>query len=186
VVGVIVAILGAGGHGMDIADIAEALDYSPDMYDDNPDLKHPAIKIAVGRGLPYVIGVNSPKTRRLIAAQLPAGWNLGHPTVTGWPMNKGGLVVGAHTSIGPKVTVGAHVHIGAGCTITRTSVGSWTTIGPGVNVAGNVEIGKGVFIGVGATVRDFIKIGHGATIGAGANVVDSVPAGVTVKGNPAR
>ena len=168
----IVAVLGAGGHGQDIAAIAEALGHEIIWFDDY--MSGPGR--CATRHLPddhlYVVGVNDPATRRRLAA----GSNpvtLVHPTATVadsadiFP----GCVVGAGTHIGPEVTLGDHVHVGAGCTLTRTTIGAYTTVSPGVDIAGDVTIGEECLIGVGATVSNLVHIGDRVTIGAGAVVV---------------
>lgn len=173
-----VAILGFGGHGQDIADIAVACKMFPLPYDDGANTY--AKTSTVGDQL-YVVGVNDPATRRSLAVGSRAA-RLVHPTATvsrsaiGGP----GVVVGANTTIGPGTVLGAHVHVGAGCTITRTSVGAYTTIAPGVHIAGDVQIGEECFLGVGAVVRNLITIGDRAVIGAGAVVVRNVADGETV------
>ncbi len=99
-----------------------------------------------------------------------------------------GAVVGAGTTIGPDVTLGRHTHIGAGCTITRTTIGDYCQIAPGVDIAGDVTIGDRVFVGVAATIANLVTIGDDAVIGAGAVVLPNttVPAGETWVGVPAR
>jgi UDP-3-O-[3-hydroxymyristoyl] glucosamine N-acyltransferase len=174
-----VAILGAGGHGRDIAAICQAGGDPVEFFDDYLDGFRATSK-AFGQ---HLIGINDPNTRRLVALERPDhATHAVHPTAD-FPslyLWNPGIVVGARTCIGPDVILGEHVHIGAGCTITRTTVGAFTTIGPGVNIAGDVKIGEGVLVGVGAVVSNLVTIGDGAVIGAGAVVVRDVAAGETV------
>lgn len=70
-------------------------------------------------------------------------------------------------------------------------IGDYVTFAPGVKCNGNVVIEDHVYIGTGAILKQGkpgapLVIGRGAVIGMGAVVTKSVPAGVTVVGNPAR
>ena len=70
-------------------------------------------------------------------------------------------------------------------------IGDYVTFAPGVKCNGNIHIGDHAYIGTGAIIKQGtpdkpLVIGKGAVIGMGAVVTKSVPAGVTVVGNPAR
>ena len=101
------------------------------------------------------------------------------------------------------------VHVGAGTCIDQgrhrpTLIRSGTRVDNLVHIAHNVQVGRhcliiahtmlagSVVIGdhahvaPGALVRDWRNVGERATVGLGAVVVKDVPAGATVKGNPAR
>lgn len=70
-------------------------------------------------------------------------------------------------------------------------VGDYVTFAPGVKCNGNVHIEDHAYIGTGAVIKQGtpkrpIVIGKGAVVGMGAVVTKSVPAGVTVIGNPAK
>lgn len=69
-------------------------------------------------------------------------------------------------------------------------LGDYVTFAPSVKCNGNVHIEDHVYIGTGAIIHQGkpsrpIKIGKGAIIAAGAVVTKSIPAGITVFGNPA-
>jgi serine acetyltransferase len=174
-----VHILGNGGHGRDLADIVRAAGAVPSMHDDD-----------LGPPLPgdvsYLIGIADPHARA--ARDYPGNqpYSVRHPSVIGFAACGFGVVIGAGTTIGPDVTLGRHTHIGAGCTITRTTIGDYCQIAPGVDIAGDVTIGDRVFIGVGATIRNLVSIGDDVTVGAGAVVLHDVPDGYTVAGIPAK
>jgi len=172
-----VAILGAGGHGHDIAGIARALGHTVLWFDDQDDWR---TTNTVG-DLPYVVGVNNPAVRRRLAVGV-SPVTLVHPTATIDPSTilEAGCVVGAGTHIGPDCYLGRHTHVGPGCTLTRTNVGEFVTISPGVDIAGDVLVGNDVLIGVGASVANLVGVGHDAVVGAGAVVVRDVRAGETV------
>lgn len=107
------------------------------------------------------------------------------------------------------VVLGEGVHVGANACIDR---GSWRdtyiyygtridnlvhvahncVLGRGVVVvaqaelSGSVVVGGGAWISPRACVKERLRIGARALVGMGAVVIDSVPADVTVAGNPAR
>lgn len=183
----IVAIMGCGGHGQDIAAIARSCGHDVRFYDDRPSSGHaPCSAVAH----PFAIGVNDPATKRRLSAvgSTPAAPPLVHPTATVDPtalLGKG-VVVGAGTYIGPHTVLDDHVHVGAGCTITRSTVLGCTTIAPGVDIAGDCTVGADVLIGVGARIANLMVVGQRSTVGAGAVVVDHVKAETVVAGVPAK
>ena len=70
-------------------------------------------------------------------------------------------------------------------------IGDFVTFAPSVKCNGNVHIEDHAYIGTGAIIKQGtperpIVIGQGAVVGMGAVVTKSVPAGVTVIGNPAK
>jgi len=69
-------------------------------------------------------------------------------------------------------------------------IGDYVTFAPSVKCNGNVIIEDHVYIGTGTIIHQGkpnkpLKIGKGATIAAGSVITKSVPAGMTVFGNPA-
>ena len=69
-------------------------------------------------------------------------------------------------------------------------IGDYVTFAPAVKCNGNIHVGSHAYIGTGAIIKQGraekpLVIGDGAVIGAGAVVTKSVPAGMTVFGNPA-
>ncbi|WAU73467.1 acetyltransferase [Acinetobacter sp. TR11] len=70
-------------------------------------------------------------------------------------------------------------------------IGDYVTFAPGVKCNGNIHIEDHAYIGTGAIIKQGtpdkpLVIGKGAVVGMGAVVTKSIPAGVTVVGNPAR
>lgn len=70
-------------------------------------------------------------------------------------------------------------------------IGDYVTFAPGAKCNGNIHIEDHAYIGTGAVIKQGtpekpLVIGKGAVVGMGAVVTKSVPAGVTVIGNPAR
>ena len=205
-----VVIIGAGGHGREVADIirhqaqagapVEALGFA----DDNRDLHGQSLG-----GLPVlgdwtwfegvdrqevavVCAVGSPQIcRRLVERAHELG--LSFASVIS-PL--------AHISnlarLGEGVTVFPNVIINTGAFIDSYSilnvavtvshdakVGRYSNINPGVHLAGNVTIGEGCYIGMGTNVIQGRTVGAWSVVGAGAAVIRDLPGGVTAVGVPA-
>lgn len=180
----------AGGHGQDVAAIAEAAGWWVRGFLD--ERKGSGI---LGRPylLPvfdsYVLGHNSSVIRERL--DRPEGAvTLIHPSaaVTEDLRASDGVVIGAHCTIGPEVRLGRHTHINGNVFITRARIGDFVTVGPGATICGDVVIGAGVQIGAGAVISNLCEIGPRAVIGAGAVLPPGthVPPNETWVGVPAR
>ena len=102
------------------------------------------------------------------------------------------------SALSPFVTIGSNVRIGKCFQANLYSyvehdcvIGDFVTFAPGVKCNGNIHIQDHAYIGAGAMIKQGtpdqpLVIGRGAVVGMGAVVTKSVPAGVTVVGNPAR
>jgi sugar O-acyltransferase (sialic acid O-acetyltransferase NeuD family) len=139
-----------------------------------------------------VIATGEPDRRGIVARAESAGWRLAtlvHPrahvsrrsSVGEGAVLAPGVVVGAFSEVGEHAVLGRGALVGH-----HTAIEPFATLNPGVNVAGNVRVGEGAFLGMGAVVRDHLTIGESALVAAGAVVVDDVPAGVQVRGLPAK
>jgi UDP-2-acetamido-3-amino-2,3-dideoxy-glucuronate N-acetyltransferase len=104
-----------------------------------------------------------------------------------------GCVVQEYASLGPEVTLGQDVRVGAGARLLGlVRVDRAVTIGPNV-VLGNVgdsargiSVGRSARIDANAIVHPGATIGRGAVVEAGSVVDDDVPAHAVVRGSPAR
>ena len=102
------------------------------------------------------------------------------------------------SALSPFVTIGSNVRIGKCFQANLYSyvehdcvIGDFVTFAPGVKCNGNIHIQDHAYIGAGAMIKQGspgqpLVVGRGAIVGMGAVVTKSVPAGVTVVGNPAR
>lgn len=121
-----------------------------------------------------------------------------------WTIRADNVVVMDHIEIGegaalsPFVSITSNIKIGKCFHANLYSyvehdcvIGDYVTFAPGVKCNGNIHIEDHAYIGAGVVIKQGtpdkpLVIGKGAVVGMGAVVTKSVPAGVTVVGNPAR
>ncbi|MBC9229538.1 acetyltransferase [bacterium SPL81] len=108
------------------------------------------------------------------------------------------IEMGEGAAISPFVSITSNIRIGKCFHANLYSyvehdciIGDYVTFAPGVKCNGNIHIEDHAYIGTGAVIKQGtpdrpLVIGIGAVVGMGAVVTKSVPAGVTVVGNPAR
>lgn len=194
-------ILGAGGHGRVVADIAEALDFNPIQFvDANPnkqknliwdvvavdflDLNDEFEKfVALGDNYLRLEALHSMSTSSVQAAILI------HPraTVSRYVSLGAGSVVMPGAVINAGARLGVGVIANSGCTIDHDCiVGDGVHISPGANIAGGVTIGRASWVGIGACIRQSIVVGANVIVGAGAAVVHDIQDGARVVGIPAK
>lgn len=203
-------IVGAGGHGREVLDVAEAvLAAHPGSFDllgvaDDGDGPFPLLDqrgvahlgpVEALRDLDaaYALGVGDGGRRSALDATLTA-WgrqpcSLVHPLASvGTDVTLGpGAMLAAGARVTTHVVTGRHVHLNVNASLSHDcTAGDHVTLNPGAVVAGTVQLGAGCTIGAGAVVRQGLSIGAGATVGAGAAVVADVAPGTTVVGVPAR
>lgn len=193
-------IIGAGGHGKVVADIAVKSGYEiVGFLDDNacadevcgfPVLGGVAQIPRYRAECRFVIAIGANSTRQVIAAQYDVEWaTLIHPAaVIGADVQLGeGTVVMAAAVINPAAKVGAHCIINTGAVVEHDDrLGDYVHISPKAALGGTVCIGSGSHIGIGACVKNNITITENVQIGAGAVVVKPIKEGGTYVGVPAR
>ena len=131
-------------------------------------------------------------TRCLADSILPWSVQSGSTVITDDVSIGEGAILSHFTLLTCNITVGKYFqanhysHVSHDCVI-----GDYVTFAPGVRCNGNVHIEDHAYIGTNATIKQGtpdapLVIGRGAVIGMGAVVTKSVPADVTVVGNPAK
>jgi len=198
-------ILGAGGHGRVVADLADEsgryqriafLDDTAGAAEKNApwpilgrmsDLSRyrsefEAAFVAVG---------DANKRLELLARAESNGYTIAtlvHPAA--FVSRRAALESGTVVCAGAVVQVNARV--GRGCIVNTGSsidhdcvLGTGVHLCPGAHLAGSVVVGEHTWIGIGASVIQGLSIGSRVTIGAGAAVVANVMNDRTIGGVPA-
>ncbi|WP_180138615.1 NeuD/PglB/VioB family sugar acetyltransferase [Acinetobacter sp. YH12043] len=143
------------------------------------------------------IAIANSKVREKIANRLAADdiklWSISADNVIF--MDDAEIAEGA--ALSPFVTITSNIKIGKCFHANLYSyvehdciIGDFVTFAPSVKCNGNIHIEDHAYIGAGAVIKQGspeqpLIIGRGAIVGMGAVVTKSVPAGVTVVGNPA-
>lgn len=194
-------VLGAGGHGRALAELARLAGYGVVGF---LDARPPAAEVdglpvwpdSAGGPLPcdaagiaFGIGDN---LARLAALQRHA--STAHPVLV---HPRAFVSPSAVVSDGTVVFPGAVVHTAA--RIGRVGIVNSGAIvehdchledavhvAPGAVLCGAVRVGEGTLIGAGAVILPGCAVGARATVGAGAVVTGDVPDRAVVRGNPAR
>lgn len=202
-------IFGAGGHGREIAWLAEQclgneieiihlVDHTDYLQASANGRSVVLLKdCEVYRGSSYVAAVGDSKLRERAAQQCDAvglvATTLFHPRneTSQWIEFGPGSVACANSVLTTNIAIGQHVHVNIGCTISHdVTIGDFSTLSPGVHVSGHVQIGRHVFVGTGANIingnrENPLVIGDEVVVAAGACVTGSVAAGSIVAGVPA-
>lgn len=206
-------IVGAGGHGKVVADVARACGLAPiaaaELHPDphgrvaepggtrvlasQAELlahveRHRALPLE-GDAVVVAIGNNHARLtvhRALAAVARPA---LVHPTATLSPSS----AVGPGTVVLPGAVVNAAARVGEAVILNTRAVvehdcrlGDGVHVSPGAVLCGGVQVDDLAWIGAGSTVIPGVRVGAGAIVGAGAVILADVPAGATIVGNPGR
>lgn len=200
-------ILGAGGHGRAVADLARACGFTVAGFTDrsssagspgNPVLGTDAELAALIRPQQIdggVVGVgNTALVRRaqlydvLVAAGVPQP-ALVHPRAVASPSSEvgAGTVVFAGSVLGSGVGIGMNAVLYSGVVVEHECmIGDHAYLSPGVILSGQVTVEAGAFLGAGAVVLPGLRIGARAVVAAGAVVTADVSPGQIVMGVPAR
>ena len=192
-----IVIIGAGGHGRVVADIAKACGYKEILFLDDADRI-----LAVGKvsdfakykdDASFVVAIGNSKIREKIQSQLlDYGCEivtLKHPlAVIG-----SNVLFGIGTVVMPGVVINNGSRIGDGvilntsCSVDHDNViGDYCHVSVGAHLAGTVHVKEHTWIGAGAVVSNNINVCNECMIGAGAVVIKNIEESGTYVGVPAR
>lgn len=195
-------IIGAGGHGKVLADIAFSMNFWEEICfldDYSKSDRIQSFKI-IGTTLEidkyrdradFIIGIGNNKKREEIFNKLKkfdlSLATLIHPKATiglDVQISEGtvimaGVVINISTKLGKGVIVNTNSSIDHDCIL-----GDFVHVSPGVNIAGNVIIGDRSWLGLGCSVINNLMIYKDVVIGAGALVIRDVSRSGIFKGVP--
>ncbi len=193
-------IIGAGGHGKVVADLALKNRYRDICFlDDSVKGEYigfPVIgtvsdimKYNDGK-TDFLIGIGSNSVRKRIVEKYSVNWiTLIHPSAQiGLNVTVGkGSVVMAGAVINACATVGEHCIINTAAVVEHDNIiGNFAHISPAAALGGTVRVGEETHIGIGAAVINNIDICDRAVVGGGAVVVKNIDCPGTYVGVPAR
>lgn len=196
----VLLLIGAGGHGRAVADLAKTLLQEVVFIDDGfPERKINAEWSIVGalkdvhlHDGPICVTVGNNDARETLWERFGytrATTPLVHPSaVISTRANFGpGTVVMPGTIVNYGTSFGRGAIINTGAQIDHDCVlGDMVHVSPGAILAGGVTVGNKSWIGAGAVIIEKIHIGRDVVVGAGSVVIDNLPDSARVAGVPAR
>ncbi len=195
-----IVIIGSGGHGKVVADLAMKTGYTDISFIDDRATDECLGRPIVGKieniydfndgntGFIVAIGNNSIRKRIVETHDVP--WvSLIHPSAQiGYGVTIGkGTVIMPCAVINTCASVGDHCIVNSGAIVEHENViEDFAHISPNVALGGAVHIGKSCHVGIGASVKNNIRICDNTVIGAGAVVVRNINESGTYIGIPAK
>lgn len=183
-----IIIIGCGGHGKVIADIAVKNGYKDISFiDDNTKgecIGFPVIgtindieSFCDGR-TDFIIGIGNNYTRKFIAEKYDINWTtLIHPSAQiAINVSIGnGTVVMAGAVINTCASIGNHCIINTGAVVEHDNIiNDYVHISSGVKISGTVVVGECTWIGTGSSVINNIDICNDVIIGVGSVVIRNI------------
>ncbi len=197
-------ILGAGGHGKVIADIALKMNKWENIYflDDNEGISESMGIKRIGKiedsykmidKFDVFVAIGNNYARMKIQNELIyAGASIPiliHPSaIIGTDVK-----IGIGTVVMAGVVINCYTLIGKGCIINTNSnidhdnsIGDYVHISPGSSLGGTVNVGEGSWLGIGSVISNNLNIINNTIVGAGAVVIKDIDKSGTYVGVPAR
>ncbi|MET3520656.1 acetyltransferase [Mesorhizobium abyssinicae] len=192
-------ILGSGGHGRSVADIASEIGIENLVFvDPNPAQVEALAGFVLLRSLPVQIedewavfpAIGDNRIRKMVCAGgtdrlatlVSPSASIGLRAEIGQ-----GTLVGRHAHVGPFTRIGVGVIVNTAAVIEHDcEVGDFSHVSVNATLAGKSRIGSNVMIGAGATVIDGVGICDNVIVGAGATVIRNIEQAGTYVGTPAK
>ncbi len=196
-------IMGAGGHGKVVADIAQKIGkYKKIVFLDDGDALSCVGYPVIGKSTDlakhidkadFFVAIGNNKVRKaFIDKIIELGGvltSLIHPSaIIGKEVSIGiGTAVMAGAVINPCTKIGRGVIVNTCSSIDHDCIiGDYSHLAVGVHVAGTVTVGNGCFLGAGVIIKNNICICNDCILGAGAVVVEDIEDNGTYVGVPAK
>jgi len=194
-------VIGAGGHGAVVAEVAEAAGLEVAGFIDDVQNKGAEVlrwkvlggRESIPRGAAAVVAIGDNNARAEITAESEReGWDLPvliHPSAVVSPSAQlgAGTVVVAGAIVNARTVTGRGCILNTSCSVDHDcAIGDFAHISPGTRLAGDVSVGERTLVGVGSCARPGVSIGSGCVVGAGSVIISDIPDAVTVYGCPAR
>ena len=197
-------IIGAGGHGKVVAEVAERVGWDDVVFFDSRyeagDRRHghwPLVAIPEDADAHpcdgYFVAIGNSRSRQqwsewLVSRALPLV-SLVDPSavVSAYAIIESGVLVAA----GAVINVDSHLAQGVivntrACVDHDCRTSPYAHVCPATALAASVVVGAHSWIGIGSQVKQGIHIGDDVMVGAGATVVSDIDDKLTVVGTPAR
>lgn len=207
-----IIVVGAGGHGVAVADAlleagADVLGFTdadagkhgtqclglPVLGSDNVLAQYKARDVDLANGLGFVSGSGRTSVRRRAQRRLDAeGW-IFVAVVDPRAIISRHAVLGVGCQVLAGAVIQANAFVGAG-TIVNTAavvehdcvVGNWCHLATRATLCGAARISDGCLVGAGAVLRQSVVLGEDTVVGAGAVVLCNSQGRQTLCGVPAR
>lgn len=200
-----IVIVGAGGHGIEVAWLARRCNRNVRGFLDNTFEKQNTKIMGVGvlgtidqatkhTDCEFIVAIGNPRNRKKIVdsfLSLPE-FNFAtliDPTVVvGDNIKIGhGSMISAGSVLTVNVKIGEHCIVNINSTLSHgVEIGNFVTIAPNVSLSGDVKLESITEIGANAVLREKLIVKEGAMIGMGAVLTRNVEINQVMIGNPAK
>ena len=197
-----IVIIGAGGHGKVVANIAKLNGYKEILFlDDGGNNKINGLYPVVGTTLEiekykdfdFIVAIGNNQVRNKITTNLfyqsYKVVTLIHPTA----VIDETVMIGLGSVVMANAVINAYAKLGKGCIVNTSAtvdhddvLEDYVHICPGAHVAGTTNIGYESWIGIGSSVINNIVVAPNCIIGAGSVITNNLIESGTYVGVPAR
>ncbi|WP_028043145.1 acetyltransferase [Candidatus Stoquefichus massiliensis] len=191
-------IIGAGGHGKVVADIAKKNQYEViGFIDDNENKKKNGKYDVIGTikdidmylnsdddkysNLYFFVAIGNNQMREEISKLLMKKGIIQPTLIHPSAVIDDSVSIGEGTVVMANVVINADTNVGSACIINTSSsvdhdciIEDYVHISPGVHIAGTVKVGKRTWIGIGTSIINNISLNEYVIIGAGSSVIKDI------------